>query len=124
MLLVFLMDTHVWELSERIPDLSELVDLGIKVLKIPDRQVDLTWTRHKPDAKLAARELLQIWLKKQTNRREAYTNLIASLQEGEMNQLAAELQTWVGESIEPSEKRLYKRILILCCSDQNIPFCR
>ena len=90
-----LSDAHILDLSKRITCPDDYLDLGIKVLRLPDHQVDSVWTKHRPDVNLAARELLQIWKKKQTNPREAFNNLCTALQQCEMNQLVAELTQWV-----------------------------
>ena len=98
-------------LADRITDKHGLDDLGINVLKLPAYKVDSVWTKHKPDANLAANELLHTWLKKQTNRHEAYTKLITALHKCEMNQLATELQHWAtngtSNKIHLSKQRMY-----------------
>ena len=127
LLLALLTISHILDLSQRITSQNDYLDLGVTVLQLPDYQVDSIWTNHKPSVNLAARELLQTWVKNQTNEHEAYTNLIASLRRCQMNQLAAELQQWVEGNVASSvlspERKfnlsvfpLFFTLLILCCS--------
>ena len=49
----------------------------------------------KKEVELAAHRILQIWIRKQTNRHEAYRVLVTSLKSCGMHQLAAQLMEWV-----------------------------
>ena len=91
-----LQDEHVLELSKRITSAEELMDLGIKGLGLPDFKIKTAMYDHSDSIQAATYELLSTWLKKQTDRREAYKNMCAGLKRAEMNQLAANLRTWVG----------------------------
>ena len=66
-----LTDKHVLELSKRITRESELMDLGIKVLELPD-YVTKTALFNKKEIQDATYDVLSTWLKEQKNRQEAY----------------------------------------------------
>ena len=88
-----LTDEHIVDLSKRITCESELVNLGVKVLKLP-KFIIRAAIYNKKEIQDAAHEVLNTWLKKQENREEAFNNLQSALLENEMNQLAAELRLW------------------------------
>ena len=90
-----LTDSHVLELSKRIESGSDLRDFGIKVLKMPEHVINTALYNHCTNNQSAAHIVLSAWRKQQTNEHEAYSNLITLLQACEMNQLAAELKTWL-----------------------------
>ena len=95
-----LTDAHILDLSKRITGESELMDLGIKVLKQPDFVIK-TALFNKKEIQDATYEVLSTWEKGQNSRREAYINLHTGLRENGMKQLAAELKRWVeGTSAE------------------------
>ena len=101
------------------------MQLGVKVLELPDFVVKSAVYNCKR-IQSAAHEVLSTWLKQQTNRHEAYTNLITSLQESEMNQLAAQLQTWA-EGVKSnitslSEKRRYSFDLAMIWDMKDVLF--
>ena len=87
-------DAHLWELAQRITSTQDLLDLGLKVLKLPDYKVESALSSKK-EVELAAHRTLQIWIRKQTNRYEAYRTLVTSLKSCGMHQLAAQLMEWV-----------------------------
>ena len=93
-----LTDLYLLELSRRIPTPHDYWNLGVKVLNLPDYEISSVWTKHRPEANLAAHELLKIWCKKQTNRTEAFHTLHAALRRGQMYKLAAELKQWAEEA--------------------------
>ena len=98
----YLTDEHILELSKRITDSEELMDLGIRVLKLPESKLRAElYNQHNwiQGATLAA---LSTWLKHQNTRQEAYRNLCDALTKAEMNHLASELRTWVGGAAESS----------------------
>ena len=64
------------------------MDFGIKGLGLPKYD-------HSDSIQAATYELLSTWLKKQTDRQETYKNMLAGLKKAQMNQLAANLRTWV-----------------------------
>ena len=99
-----LQDDHIWNLAQRFVEESEIWTLGLKVLKLPEHQVASIWN-HKPDANLAARELLQKWLLQHESRTEAYSFLYDGLRNNTMNQRAALLKKWV-ESEGLNERQL------------------
>ena len=90
-----LQDEHVLDLSKRITSAEELMDFGIKGLGLPDIKIKTAKYDHSDSIQAATYELLSTWLKKQTDRQEAYMNLLAGLKRAQMNQLAANLRTWV-----------------------------
>ena len=71
------------------------MDFGIKCLSLPDFKVKTAMYDHSDSIQAATHELLFTWLKKQTDRQEAYKNLLAGLKRAEMNQLASNLRIWV-----------------------------
>ena len=100
-----LQDDHIWNLAQRFKDESEILNLGLQVLKLRAYQVDSIWNKRKPDANLTARELLQKWLLQFENRTEAYMSLYDALTKNDMNQLAALLRKWV-EGSGPEKRQL------------------
>ena len=103
-----LTDEHVLELSKRITSEEELMDLGIKVLGLPDFLIKTAFYDNREKMQPATHEILSRWLKQQNSRREAYINLHAGLKKCEMSQLAAELKLWVegvSTSMAPHERR-------------------
>ena len=100
-----LQDDHIWNLAKRFKDQSEILNLGLQVLKLREYQVDSIWNKHKPDANLTARKLLQKWLQQFKSRTEAYTSLHDALTKNDMNQLATLLRKWV-EANGPGKRQL------------------
>ena len=98
-----LQDSHIWNLVERFVDESEVGTLGLNVLKLPEHEVASVWNKHKPDANLTARELIQKWLLdlQHENRTEAYTSLSSSLMKNHMSQRAGLLKQWVAGIEQP-----------------------
>ena len=90
-----LQDDHIWNLAQILVEESEIWTLGLKVLKLPEHQVASIWNNHRPDANLAARELLQKWSLQYESRTEAYRFLYDGLTNNGMNQRAALLKKWV-----------------------------
>ena len=90
-----LQDVHILDLSKRITSAEELMDFGIKGLGLPDFKIKTAMYDHSDSIQAATYELLSMWLKKQTDRQEAYKNLRAGLKRAEMNQLASNLRIWV-----------------------------
>ena len=87
-------DEHVLELSKRITGEEELMDLGIKVLRLPEFVIK-TALYNKKEIQPASHDVLSNWLKQQNNRREACTDLHTGLRKCGMNQLASLLKQWV-----------------------------
>ena len=97
-----LQDEHVLELSMRIQDRNELMEFGIKVLTFKEDTIKAAMYHQSDSIQAATRELLFKWLAQQPSRQEAYMNLQTGLKRAQMNQLAAELQSWIqGVSPEP-----------------------
>ena len=96
-------DVHLWELAQRITTRQELLDLGLKVLGLPQHQVNSALTNNR-DVDLAAHHILQIWYRQYTSSIEAYTDLYTSLKQCGKSQLAAQLQGLVspGTASAPS----------------------
>ena len=82
------------ELSKRITGEEELMNLGIKVLGLPDFLIK-TALYNKKEIQFATYDVLSNWLQQQNNRREAFIKIHAGLIRAEMNQLATELKQWV-----------------------------
>ena len=94
-------DSHLWEFAQRISTQQELLDLGLKVLRLPQHQVNSALT-NKGDVELAAHHILQIWCKQYTSSLEVYTALYTSLKKCGKSQLAAQLQELVSPGATPS----------------------
>ena len=80
-----LQDEHVLDISKRITSGEELMDFGIKGLGLPDFKIKTAMYDHSDSIQAATHELLSTWLKKQTDRQEAYKNLQAGLKRAQMN---------------------------------------
>ena len=108
-------DSHILELADRITDEHELMQLGVKVLKLPEYKIRQASSNNN-SIHSAAHDVLSIWFKQQTNRHKAYTSLITSLRRCQMNQLAAQLEKWVmgtDQSSQPSSEGKQMRVLSL-----------
>ena len=90
-------DEHIWKLAERITDEQQLIDLGLKVLKIPGFKIESALT-DKKSINLAAHVALETWARDQNNRCEAYTNLVSALRSNGFKDLAGKLTQWVEET--------------------------
>ena len=71
------------------------MDLGIKVLHLPESKIKSALYDHDNSIQEATHELLSTWMKGQTSRQEAYTNLYSDLRKGEMKELAGLVKQWV-----------------------------
>ena len=78
-----LQDEHVLDLSKRITNGEELMDFGIKCLGLPDFKIKTAMYDHSDSIQAATYELLSTWMKKQTDRQEAYKNLQCRTKEGQ-----------------------------------------
>ena len=102
-----LTDEHIVNLSKRITSQSELVELGVRGLNLPEFIIDAA-IYNKNEIQDATREVLQTWVKQQTNREESLVKLQTGLQKCEMNSLVAELRLWTeGRTEALSETRMY-----------------
>ena len=97
-----LLDEHILELSKRIPSGLELVDLGIKVLKLPEYFTNAALYNFNNSIQEAAYHLLSMWFRGQTNGQQAYTNLYSALKEGNMGQLAGLVKQMVEGLVDTS----------------------
>ena len=79
---------HLWELAKRITNHAELLDLGLKALKIPCYILDATLTDTK-DIQQTAYKILQTWSQQFETSREAHSVLLKSLKQCGMNKLAS-----------------------------------
>ena len=68
-----LTDSSVLELSERITSEEELMNLGVKGLRLPQHKILQAITNNKR-IQSAAHDVLSTWFKQQTDRHEAYTD--------------------------------------------------
>ena len=90
-----LKEEHILKLCERITSERELLDFGVRVLKLPDYDIKRAMSDKKGHMIPATHAVLTRWLLKQKSRQDAYTVLLNSLQECGMNQLWTELRQWV-----------------------------
>ena len=92
-------DVHILELSKRITNEPDLMELGVKVLELPDFIVK-TALYNKREIQLATHEVISDWSKQQTNRFEAYTALKKALEKSKFTSLAGVLQQWVEGTVQ------------------------
>ena len=105
-----LLDTHIVLLSKKLTNQGMLIDVGCRGLKLGYHDIDAAISNNQNDIQSAAYRVLQIWLRKQRNRTEAYRNLCAALQECQMQMLVDQLVQWGEESSGSpvmSEERMY-----------------
>ena len=94
---VSLKDEHLVKLSQRIPSEGELLELGVKGLKLEDYVIKAA-LYNKRDIQPAVYEVLSSWLKRYENREEAFGLLETALKECNMKSLADELLGWTANS--------------------------
>ena len=99
---VSLTHQHVLHLSRRITGEQELMDLGIKVLRLPDSVTKAALFNKRGDIQSASYAVLSTWFRDQEDRGKAYINLYSGLREHGMNQLAGELKQWVNPTMTSS----------------------
>ena len=87
-------DSHVHELSTRITNQQDLMNLGINGLKLPRHTIQSALYNHRDSIQGAAYAVILDWMKQQDTRTEAFANIIDCLQKCKMNQLATELWQW------------------------------
>ena len=71
------------------------MEFGVIVLKLPDFKIKSALYDHNNSIQEVTHELLSTWMKGQTSRQEAYTNLYSDLRKGEMKELAGLVKQWV-----------------------------
>ena len=87
----YLTDEHIVRLSERISSKGEVRNLGLKVLKLSQPDIQSALTNNQKDIQSAAYEVLQKWFRQQDSGQQALSSLFESLRENEMNSLVTEL---------------------------------
>ena len=93
-------DCHIFELSKRITTESELMNLGIKGLKLRKNVIEAALYRHPKDIQDAAHDVLSEWVKRRANMVDAYQDLLTSLKHCKMNQLATDLWLLVQGTVD------------------------
>ena len=93
-----LTDELLLNIGQKVTDYGILQELAYQGLKLKYHEIQPIITNKPNDVQIVARELLRIWLRKQSNMEEAFTNLHAALTECELNMLADEL-------VKATEKR-------------------
>ena len=88
-------ESHIFELSKRITSESDLMNLGIKGLKLRKNLIEAALYRHPKDIQDAAHDVLSEWMKRQPNVVDSYCTLLQYLRQCQMNQLAAYLRQLV-----------------------------
>ena len=78
------------DLSHRITSEKDLVEVGVKSLKLPDFIIKSALYNHK-DINSAAHDVFRSWRQKQNNDQEAYITLKAFFRQHGFNNLAAVL---------------------------------
>ena len=78
------------------------MDLGVNVLKLPEYTINAA-LYDKREIQSAAHKVLRTWMKKQTDRREAYTTLHNQLRKAKLNQLAVLMKQSAECSSESSQ---------------------
>ena len=96
-----LTDEHLVLISELIGCVSEVRNLGVRVLKLSESDVQSALTNNPKDIQSAAYEVLQKWFLQQESRQEALSSLVQSLRENKMNLWAAKLMMQVKETSTP-----------------------
>ena len=107
------LDSAVLDLSKRITSEAELVDLGVSVLKLPEYTIDAA-LYDKKEIQSAAHKVLRTWMKQQTDGREAYRILYASLKRCDMKELAAVLRQRVEDVMEPRSLTAERKYNVAC----------
>ena len=89
------------------------MDLGIKVLKLPDYKIQSTLFDLKDSIQAAAYDMIRFWSQQQPNRQEAYNALHKGLKKAQMFQLTSELQLWVAGTEEGRTETLQEGKVVL-----------
>ena len=87
-------DSHILELSRRITNKQELMNLGIKGLNLPRHTIRSALYKNKDCIQDAAHAVISDWALQYETKSMAYVDIIASLQKCKMNQLASEVRQW------------------------------
>ena len=105
-------DAHLLEVAQRITNQQKLQHLGLKILKIPEYNVDSALYNER-EIHDAVHKVLKVWYQSQNNRQEAYRNLYTTLYSNGWKLLAGELKHWVEGTTEPSLLLETSKILYL-----------
>ena len=90
-----LWNSALLNLSRHFTDESMVQILGLQVLKLPEHQVASIWNKHKPNANLAAHELLKKFELKYKNHQEASYDLLEGLCKNGLNKFASLFEQWL-----------------------------
>ena len=101
-----LTDEHIVRLSERISSEGEVRNLGLKVLKLSQPDIQSALTNNPKDIQSAAYEVLQKWFRQKESGQQTLSSLVESLRENEMNSLVTELPISNYRPLPPSPKVL------------------
>ena len=93
-----LVETHIWDLAQRVTSEEEFLSLGRDVLELPDYEIRLALSGN--EHALEARKALDLWTKKQSTPEKAYSSLHSALWNNNWRQLARELEQWGQEGKE------------------------
>ena len=77
-------DEHVLELSKRIANETDLNEFGVKVLQMPQYDIDAALTNHPREIQMAAHDILKKWVIALDKREIAYNTLIKNLQQSDL----------------------------------------
>ena len=89
-----LQDVHILQLSTKITNLQELMNLGINGLNVPRHTIQSALYNNRHNINDAAHAVISDWALQYETKSMAYVNIIAGLQKCKMLQLATELRQW------------------------------
>ena len=107
---LFLKDEHLVSLSQRITSEKELLELGVKGLKLEDYIIQTALFNHNRDIQSAVYDVLSSWVKQCESREEALGHLQTALKRCSMKLLADELLGWTAipsDSAQTLQERTY-----------------
>ena len=105
-----LTDALIVELSDRISSKEKLRTFGMKILKLPEHKIESAVTNNPRSIQSAAYDVLSLWVKQQTNRKEAYSNLKVALGGSELGDL---VDRWIENSLNHSNISTASKLKIL-----------
>ena len=111
-------DSHILDLSKRITNEQELMELGVKALKIPDFIIKSALYNNRTSIQSASHDVLSTWRKQQSDKYTAYTTLHTALRDCDLNFLAAGLEQWA-MGTEQASQISPERKLIVCHSSRG-----
>ena len=87
------------KMSKWVTEEDELMDLGIRVLKLPENEIRaIQYDSRNNSIQMAARKVLSKWRTQQPSKQEAYSTLYMGLGRCEKNQWAAKLKELSAEA--------------------------